>query len=279
MLKTYQHSGIKNAAYQTDSGGTVSAVKEYDAFGNDLASSGTWQGPFGYGSGFGYQSTDRSGLMLLGHRYYDPSIGRFLTPDPIKSGVNWYDYCEGNPLSLADPSGLKPRQPRLAERAWIGEAIRAIDPLGITNISMDLKQLLAIGQLLVDDEMVGNDAIVPISLCNLIVSDKIVLNGSLLSALAGDKHKVFRAKWVFEDLSWLEAVLVHEYRHFMNDGFWEAMIYNNHVEAAAWGEEIKYLEQKLRGAWDSTTTRKNILLELIERSKEGQLEYARRISK
>ncbi len=119
---TYQHSGIKNTAYQTDSGGSVSAIKEYDAFGNDLATSGSWQGPFGYGSGFGYQSTDRSGLMLLGHRYYDPSTGRFLTPDPIKDGGNWYEYCGGDPLGSADPSGLKNLGP------WGGAVLQRLAP-------------------------------------------------------------------------------------------------------------------------------------------------------
>ncbi|MDX2065147.1 MAG: RHS repeat-associated core domain-containing protein [Fimbriimonadaceae bacterium] len=47
-----------------------------------------------------------SGLQLLGHRYYDPSTGRFLTRDPIKDGRNWYTYCENNPLTAVDPLGL-----------------------------------------------------------------------------------------------------------------------------------------------------------------------------
>ncbi len=47
-----------------------------------------------------------SGLMLLGHRYYDASIGRLISRDPAYAGTNYYAYCENNPLGGTDPSGL-----------------------------------------------------------------------------------------------------------------------------------------------------------------------------
>lgn len=47
-----------------------------------------------------------SGLMLLGHRYYDSSTGRFITRDPAKDGRNWYVYCAGSPLLQFDATGL-----------------------------------------------------------------------------------------------------------------------------------------------------------------------------
>ena len=103
---TYLHSGLKNAESQTNSGPAIAAEKTYDAFGNLTASSGTWQGPFGYAGQFGYQE-DASGLKLLGHRYYDPTIGRFLTRDPIQDGRNWYVYCESDPVSFFDALGQK----------------------------------------------------------------------------------------------------------------------------------------------------------------------------
>jgi RHS repeat-associated protein len=92
---------------QTDTSQNSVATRTYDAFGNVLASTGTWNGPFGYAGGFGYQE-DRSGLMLLGHRYYDSSTGRFLTPDRAKDDRNWYMYGggSGDPLNTADPFGL-----------------------------------------------------------------------------------------------------------------------------------------------------------------------------
>ncbi len=43
------------------------------------------------------------------HRYYDPSIGRYTTPDPIglDGGLNLYSYALNNTLILIDPWGLK----------------------------------------------------------------------------------------------------------------------------------------------------------------------------
>ncbi|GMV89921.1 MAG: hypothetical protein AMXMBFR81_28520 [Chthonomonas sp.] len=102
-----QHSGIKNADAQSLTNQTVTASRAYDAFGNVAASSGTMNGPFGYGGPFGYQSDADSGLKLLGHRYYDSSTGRFLTRDPAEDGRNWYGYCDANPIGYADPDGLR----------------------------------------------------------------------------------------------------------------------------------------------------------------------------
>jgi RHS repeat-associated protein len=112
---TFDHSGIENADTQTDDGGDVSAMRRYDAFGNPVAAWGGWQGPFGYGGPYGYQTDPDHGLMLLGHRYYEAETGRFLTRDPIKDGRNWYGYCGGNPVASADPTGLYP-----IPRPWNG---------------------------------------------------------------------------------------------------------------------------------------------------------------
>lgn len=47
------------------------------------------------------------GLILFSHRFYKPSIMRWLTPDPIghKSGLNLYTYVYNNPFSFRDPDG------------------------------------------------------------------------------------------------------------------------------------------------------------------------------
>ncbi len=103
---TYYHSDIKNSVEQTSTSQTVSASKQYDAFGNEVSSSGSWQGPFQYGGAFGYHTDTDYGLKHLGARYYDPTTGRFLSRDPIKDGRNWYVYCDNNPLTRVDPTGL-----------------------------------------------------------------------------------------------------------------------------------------------------------------------------
>ena len=50
-----------------------------------------------------------SGQLLLGHRYYDPLLARFLSRDPIgyEGGINLYAYCGNNPIGNIDPSGLQ----------------------------------------------------------------------------------------------------------------------------------------------------------------------------
>ncbi|WP_207254700.1 MULTISPECIES: RHS repeat-associated core domain-containing protein, partial [unclassified Pseudomonas] len=53
-----------------------------------------------------------SGLHYNRHRYYNPDIGRYLTPDPVKlaGGINGYRYVP-NPTGWVDPLGLNPNCP------------------------------------------------------------------------------------------------------------------------------------------------------------------------
>jgi len=91
---------------ETGSTQTTTATKQYDAFGMPIGATGSSASPFGSAGGWGYQEDSDSGLKLVGHRYYDPSTGRFLTRDPAKEGRNWYTYCDNNPLRWVDPAGL-----------------------------------------------------------------------------------------------------------------------------------------------------------------------------
>ena len=116
---TFYHAGIKNGDSQTNTSESVTASTQYDAFGNVTSSSGTWSGPFAYGGPYGYQSDPDSGLKLLGHRYYDPSTGRFLTRDPVKDGRNWYGYCGNNPITWSDPDG-RARLWKWLKEVWAG---------------------------------------------------------------------------------------------------------------------------------------------------------------
>jgi len=104
-VSTWQHAGSKSVGRQLTAGGSVTASRNYSSWGELKSSWGAWKGPFGYGGSVGYQS-DPNGLQLLGHRYYDPVAGRFLSPDPIQDGGNWYAYAGNSPVSFVDPWGL-----------------------------------------------------------------------------------------------------------------------------------------------------------------------------
>lgn len=63
----------------------------------------------------GRRLTAGEGLIYFNARYYDPLTGRFLTEDPSRKGVNWYAYCENNPVNRIDPSGRATAEMVLSE--------------------------------------------------------------------------------------------------------------------------------------------------------------------
>ena len=92
----------------TGSTGVATDALQYDAFGETLTRSGSTATPVQFAGTSGYQADAATGLLLLGHRYYDASIGRFVSSDPAQAGSNWYAYCDNNPLVRLDPTGLFP---------------------------------------------------------------------------------------------------------------------------------------------------------------------------
>ena len=106
--KFYHGDALGSTRGITDGTQSVTDSQLFDAFGNTVSRTGTTPTPFGFVGKQQYQSDSDSSLQLLGHRYYDPSIGRFLSSDPAKAGTNWYAYCYNNPLNQADPLGLDP---------------------------------------------------------------------------------------------------------------------------------------------------------------------------
>ena len=97
--------------------GEVEARYTYDAWGAITNISGTDEGisiavvnPFRYR---GYYYDVELDLYYLGSRYYDPYVGRFISPDAVYYlgangdlvGYNLYSYCSNNPVMYVDPSG------------------------------------------------------------------------------------------------------------------------------------------------------------------------------
>ena len=60
----------------------------------------------------GHEHLDRTGLIHRGGRIHDPTLGRFLSPDPLVADPasaqawNGYSYVSNSPMSLVDPSGM-----------------------------------------------------------------------------------------------------------------------------------------------------------------------------
>ena len=109
----------------TGAAGTELKVQAYDPFGSRRASdwtralSGTEraalaaEAPQRTARGYtGHEHLERTGLIHMNGRVYDPAIGRFLSPDPVvadasfSQGWNAYSYALNSPLSYSDPSGL-----------------------------------------------------------------------------------------------------------------------------------------------------------------------------
>ena len=86
----------------------------YDAWGKVLSVSGSLSSTVGAVNPFryrGYYYDVETGWYYLNSRYYDPTVGRFLSPDTILGangglqGYNLFAYCNNNPVMFADPSG------------------------------------------------------------------------------------------------------------------------------------------------------------------------------
>jgi len=66
--------------------------------------------PVGFGGQWGNYTDNETGLVLMGHRYYSPGTGRFLTRDPkgYGGGINLYGFTGNNPVNESDADGLRP---------------------------------------------------------------------------------------------------------------------------------------------------------------------------
>ena len=106
-----KNNGVRTTYNNYSNGGTAQLVKPdgtfteytYTAYGEIKYNSTDNTNPFTY---CGEYTDVETGLVYLRNRYYDPELGRFLTQDPIKDGLNWYAYCNGDPVNRIDMLGL-----------------------------------------------------------------------------------------------------------------------------------------------------------------------------
>lgn len=87
----------------TNEAQTVTHCYSYDPFGKVLASTEADFNPYRYVGKHGV-AYENDKLVFMRARYYDPSIGRFLSEDPVWN-LNLYPNANNNPLIMVDPKG------------------------------------------------------------------------------------------------------------------------------------------------------------------------------
>lgn len=91
-----------------DGNGTEVFAATYDAWGNRTVTNNTFPLRRGYTM---HEHWDCFGLINMDGRFYDPVVGRFLSPYPYvqmpesSQDLNRYSYCMNNPLKYTDPNG------------------------------------------------------------------------------------------------------------------------------------------------------------------------------
>ncbi|MDH7575823.1 MAG: DUF5675 family protein [Candidatus Saccharicenans sp.] len=108
----YTTDQINSTRVVTDDEGNVVYSAVHDPYGGVQQ---TWVNTFNPGWKFSGKEQDaESGLYYFGARYYDPTLYRFLSPDPaipsdraIYNPQRWnlYGYCLGNPINYVDMAG------------------------------------------------------------------------------------------------------------------------------------------------------------------------------
>ena len=80
---------------------------KFDSFGKQTAATGPLMNPFQYTA---REFDPETSLYYYRARYYDPTVGRFISEDAARfgAGENFYGYVNNSPATFADPLGLAP---------------------------------------------------------------------------------------------------------------------------------------------------------------------------
>ncbi|XOK62253.1 RHS repeat-associated core domain-containing protein [Paenibacillus elgii] len=104
----YLHNGHGDVVGLADGSGNILNQYTYDIWGNPLTVTEQVSQPFRYSGEFW---DNNAHLQYLRARWYDPSVGRFMSQDTYEGDIanplslNLYTYVHNNPLRYTDPSG------------------------------------------------------------------------------------------------------------------------------------------------------------------------------
>jgi len=132
----YLHTdAVGSVRVVTNGAGAVVGSRQFSLFGRLQGTIGTPEvAPLGYGARPFYLG---GSLVDLRARLYDPSLGSFLSNDPLgvlSTFPNPYAYANNRPLMFVDPLGLSPQGPSLLDRLFGG--LRLVGGLGETALGV-----------------------------------------------------------------------------------------------------------------------------------------------
>ncbi len=101
-VRWYHKDHLGSSSAMSDINGNLILRMAYKPYGEISFSEGIG----GVRYTFTGKELDNSDFYYYGARYYDPVMGRFISVDPLEDGLNWYAYCNNNPVVYIDPTGL-----------------------------------------------------------------------------------------------------------------------------------------------------------------------------
>jgi len=118
----YHYDRLGSVRFMSDESGNVVSEYVYDGWGNLVSSSGSVSQPYEFVGREGYYREGELGLYLLGQRWYDSNVGRFISRELFLLYGHPYIYCENNPVNYIDPYGLLTKKQclKLLEEWWRG---------------------------------------------------------------------------------------------------------------------------------------------------------------
>ncbi|MDH4161836.1 MAG: FG-GAP-like repeat-containing protein [Nitrospirota bacterium] len=129
-INYYHQDHLGSTRVVTDGSGNSAEGIQYYPFGATLSDTGS-----NFNHRYTSQEYDReTGLYYYNARYYNPTLGRFISPDSIvpdpanPQALNRYSYVINNPVNYTDPSGhaFWKRMNNWSKKPWVAFALQMI---------------------------------------------------------------------------------------------------------------------------------------------------------
>jgi RHS repeat-associated protein len=107
-VRNYLTDALASSVALADGSGTIQTAYTYEPFGETTTSGAATSSAYAFTT----RESDGTGLYFYRARYYDPTVKRFLSEDPIgfeAGDANVYSYVFNGPTLWTDPSGMAPR--------------------------------------------------------------------------------------------------------------------------------------------------------------------------